>query len=120
MQLVNDLFNQRLIATGGGTFLGMILSVMLVDPAQEISPGFAKELASGSLVVVGSLLMAQRDNNLTNIGLGLGSAGTAILARSLFDRFTHSKPANGNGNGNGEETSGENGHSDWFDEYEVI
>lgn len=119
--MVDDLFNQRLVATGGGTLAGMILSVMLVDPAKNISGGrFSKELASGSLVVIGSLLMAQRDKNLTNVGLGLGSAGTAILARSLFDRFTKASNGNGNGNGNGDNGNGEESDFDWGDEYEVI
>ena len=131
---MTKLLNQRLLATGSGTFVGMLMAVWLAEPADDFSESlgfgdFGGELASGSLVVAGSILMAQRDRTKQNIGLGLGSAGISILARSLFGRFTKAKNGSGNGNGsdeNGEGSSngsGENNLSqlpDIFKGYEVI
>ena len=85
---VNKLVNKRLLMSGLGTFSGLLLGIIARQPVGNIVGEWKDEATSGGLILLGSLLMGMKDNNMKKIGLGVGSVGVAVLGRSIFFRFT--------------------------------
>ena len=102
--------NNQILFTGSGTFLGIVLSLFLSNPMKSlVGTEWSKEATSGTLVVLGSLMMTMKASEIKQAGLGLGSAGFATLGSALFQRFTGNKAFALNGE-TGTEGSSDNGN----------
>ena len=102
MAKLNKIANKRLISTSVGALVAMVGSVVVANQIKENATigNYAKEVAGAGMVAGGSFLMSQKDSNIKNAGIGVGSVGGAMLAKGVYNKVTGSvkalDPINGN------------------------
>lgn len=84
-----QLFDQDLITVGLGSLVAIIGGGMVANSLRNTPVGnWSKEITGAGLLIGGSMLVSQGDDNMKNLGTGIGSAGVTIAGQSIYQRFT--------------------------------
>jgi len=81
---VKQFANKNLVWIAGGTVAGMVGAGMLQG---KLNNNYAKEIAGGSMFVVGSLMIAKGDTQVKKVGTGVGSAGLSLVGTGVYNRI---------------------------------